>query len=77
MCQIWLRSDSRVEKKGGVQTDKGTLQLYIVDTLNVCEPTALQKNGPILFMILYKLVNLSGHSMAWEKNVALPNMEVI
>ena len=33
MCQIWLRSDGRVEKKGGVQTqtDKGKLQLYIVD----------------------------------------------
>ena len=36
MCQIWLRSDSRVEKKGGDlqterQTDKLTLQLYIVD----------------------------------------------
>ena len=31
VCQIWLRSDGRVEKKGGVQTDKGTLQLYIVE----------------------------------------------
>ena len=33
MCQIWLRSDGRVEKKWGTdrQTDKGTLQLYIVD----------------------------------------------
>ena len=32
VCQIWLRSDGRVEKKGGAdrQTDKGTLQLYIV-----------------------------------------------
>ena len=29
MCQIWLRSDGRVEKGGGyrhTQTDKGTLQ---------------------------------------------------
>ena len=34
MCQILLRSDGRVEK-GGVQTDKGTLQLYIVDDLRV------------------------------------------
>ena len=34
MCQIWLQSDGRVEKKGGGgdrQTDRGTLQLYIVD----------------------------------------------
>ena len=34
MCQIWLRSDSRVEKKLGVQTDrqtKKTAALYIVD----------------------------------------------
>ena len=29
VCQIWLRSDGRVEKKGGGrQTDKGKLQLY-------------------------------------------------
>ena len=28
VCKIWLRSDGRVEKKGGYrQTDKGTLQL--------------------------------------------------
>ena len=33
MCQIWLRSDGRVEKKGGVQTDRQRfLQLYIVDS---------------------------------------------
>ena len=39
MCQIWLRSNGRVEKNGGYrhtdrQTDEGTLQLYnfIVDT---------------------------------------------
>ena len=34
MCaQFWLRSDGRVEKGGGYrQTDKGTLQLYIVDS---------------------------------------------
>ena len=35
VCQIWLRSDGRVEKRGGstdIQTDKGTLQLYIVDS---------------------------------------------
>ena len=38
VCQIWLRSDGRVEKKGGGyrQTDRQTdrqrfLQLYIVD----------------------------------------------
>ena len=33
VCQIWLRSDGCVEKKGRTdrQTDKGTLQLYIVD----------------------------------------------
>ena len=34
VCQIWLRSDGRVEKKGGGgyrQTDKGKLQLYIID----------------------------------------------
>ena len=32
VCQIWLRSDGRVEKKGEVQRDrKGTLQLYMVD----------------------------------------------
>ena len=32
VCQIWLRSDGLVEKKGGYrQTDKGTLQLYIVE----------------------------------------------
>ena len=35
VCQIWLRSDGRVEKKGvqstDRQTDKGTLQLYLVD----------------------------------------------
>ena len=34
VCQIWLRSDGRVEREGGGgyrQTDKGTLQLYIVD----------------------------------------------
>ena len=30
VCQILLRSDGRVEK-GGVQTDKGTLQVYIVE----------------------------------------------
>ena len=40
MCQIWLRSDGRVEKGGGVQTDRQTdrqrkLQLYIVD-IDVC-----------------------------------------
>ena len=34
MCQIWLRSNGRVKKRG-VQTDKGTLQLYIVDNNNV------------------------------------------
>ena len=34
MCQILLRSDGRVEKRG-VQTDKGTLQLYIVDYILV------------------------------------------
>ena len=36
MCQIWLRSDGRVEKKGGTdrQTDKGNPQFYdIVDGL--------------------------------------------
>ena len=36
VCQIWLRSDGRVEKRGGGtdrQRDKGTLQLYIVDSL--------------------------------------------
>ena len=33
MCQIWLRSDGSVEKKGDRQTDKGTLQLYIVDVV--------------------------------------------
>ena len=36
VCQIWLRSDSRVEKGGGEQTDrqtKGRCKLYIVDTL--------------------------------------------
>ena len=34
VCQIWLRSDGRVKKKGGTDrhTDKGTLQLYIVDS---------------------------------------------
>ena len=41
MCQTWLQSDGRVEKKGGKnthtdrqtdrQTDKGMLELYIVD----------------------------------------------
>ena len=32
VCQIWLRSDGRVENRGGYrQTNKGTLQLYIVD----------------------------------------------
>ena len=32
MGQIWLRSDGRVEKRGGVQTDRQRfLQLYIVD----------------------------------------------
>ena len=32
VCQIWLRSDGRVEKGGGVQTDRQRkLQLYIVD----------------------------------------------
>ena len=31
MCQIWLRSDGHVEMGGGVQRDKGTLQLYIVE----------------------------------------------
>ena len=34
MCEIWLQSDGHVEKRG-IQTDrptdKGTLQLYIVD----------------------------------------------
>ena len=37
VCQIWLRSDGRVEKRGvqtDRQTDKGTLQLYIVDEAN-------------------------------------------
>ena len=33
VCQIWLRSDGRVERGGGgVHTDKGTLQRYIVDS---------------------------------------------
>ena len=32
MCQIWLGSDGGVEKNGG--TDKGTLQLYIVEEGN-------------------------------------------
>ena len=38
VCQIWLRSDGRVEKKGDTdrQTDKGTLQFYISEgTLNI------------------------------------------
>ena len=65
MCAKFGCGPTDVSKKGGgVQTDKGTLQLYIVDTLNVCDPTAIKKNGPMLFMILYKLVNLFGHSMA-------------
>ena len=35
VCQIWLRSDGRVEKKStDIQTDKVTLQLYIVIYLN-------------------------------------------
>ena len=34
MCQIWLRSDGRVEKGAGYrQKDNVTLQLYIVDGL--------------------------------------------
>ena len=34
--QIWLRSDGRVEKKGGIdKTDKGTLQLFIVHPVDV------------------------------------------
>ena len=32
MCQIWSRSNGRVGKNG-VQTDKGTLQLYIVEAI--------------------------------------------
>ncbi len=31
VCQIWLRSDGRVEKGGYRQTDKGKLQLYIIE----------------------------------------------
>ena len=41
--------------------DTPTLSRY---TLNVCEPTALHKIGPILYIILYKLMNFSGHYMA-------------
>ena len=42
MCQIWLRSDGRVEKNWGYrQTDRQTdrqrkLQLYIVDNWIAC-----------------------------------------
>ena len=31
VCQIWLRSDGRVEKGGGVTDRQRKLQLYIVD----------------------------------------------
>ena len=37
MCQIWLRSDGRVEKRGiqtDRHTDKGTLQLYYYSRLS-------------------------------------------
>ena len=44
MCRIWLRSDGRVEKKGGTdrQTDKVTLQFYIVEDKK--EKTARPEN---------------------------------
>ena len=37
MCQIWLRSDGRVEKKEGVQTDRqrDTAALYLVDNFSL------------------------------------------
>ena len=42
MCQIWLRSDGRLEKKGGTdthrKTDKETLQLYIVEYIDIIVP---------------------------------------
>ena len=49
VCQIWLRSDGRVGKK----TDKGTLQLYIVD--NPLWNATKKSNVPILTCILGKI----------------------
>ena len=59
-CQIWLQSDGRVEKKGGVQTDTHThaharthahthTQLYIVDdtTVAMTIPITFTEPGPV------------------------------
>ena len=50
MCQIWLRSDCRVGKKAGYrQTDKGTPQLYIVDSVVTCRHNIINSSasGPL------------------------------
>ena len=55
VCQIWLRSDGRVEKGGGVQTDRQRkLQLYIVDA------TLLER--------LYGHFGISGTVLQWFKS---------
>ena len=55
MCQICLRSDCRVEKKEGVQTDrqtdKWTLQFYIVDEISKKNYTSI--NIPLNFKIVH------------------------
>ena len=56
MCQIWLPSDGRVEKKGGTdrqtdrQTDKGILQLYKVDTSVSGQNNLLLSNDGLIYL---------------------------
>ena len=55
MCQIWLRSDGRVEKKWGVQTDRQRkLQLYnIVDNIIVIYSFLVDSSNAILNVSSY------------------------
>ena len=55
MCQIWLRSDGRVEGGGGGggrQRDKGKLQLYIVDDMICFQCIVVLKCYFILLSVL-------------------------
>ena len=48
VCQIWLRSDGRVEEGGGGgyrQADKWKPQLYIVDSVLTCRQRIINSSA--------------------------------
>ena len=76
MCQIWLQSDSRVEKKGGTrQTDKGTLQHYIVDYTWIGSAFNKLSENIYFYMlslvavpVVFDLLRATAEYLLWIKN---------